>query len=344
MTRRRLIATVGALAALALSAGVTASLGAAPKLSLTSISVSLSKDPQLASQVLAAQAEGYFKQVGLDVKIRTWADGSQIPSAMAAGKVDMAQSIESDALTIIGQGAPVHMIAGISNMSGTIGLVIPKGSTIAKPTDLEGKTIGGTKAAYLFRWIDGFCKFAKPTCDPAKINVVNVDPPDHPTVIQSKSVAGVISFEPYLDLSAQNGAKVVATGVGYTMAGYKRPGKIWSGQITLYARDSFVQDHKDVLVAYLKALQKANAWINADKARASKVLAPLFGLKQDLLVKMLKRNVYGLAIDKTFLNDVRDVGAFMVKDHEIPKNPPLSQSVDVSVLKAVDAHLVTATP
>ena len=67
-------------------------------------------------------------------------------------------------------------------------------------------------------------------------------------------------------------------------------------------------------------------------------------MKQDLLVKMLKRNVYGLAIDKTFLNDVRDVGAFMVKDHEIPKNPPLSQSVDVSVLKAVDAHLVTATP
>src|SRR4051812_3606489 len=169
--------------------------------------------------------------------------------------------------------------------------------------------------AYLFRWIDGFGKFATPPCNPSKINVVNVDPPAHPTVIQSKSVAAVISFEPYLDLSAQNGAKVVATGVGYTMADFKKPGKIWSGQITLYVRDSFVQQHKDVLVAYLKALQKANTWINADKVRASKVLAPLFGLKQSLLLKVLKRNIYGLAIDKTSMNDVTDVGEFMVKDH-----------------------------
>src|SRR5262249_31162418 len=149
--------------------------------------------------------------------LKGWADGSQIPAAMAAGKVDVAQSAESDPLTIIGQGAPVKIISGISNISAVVGLVLPKKSSIAKPADLVGKTIGGTKAASSFAWLDGFCKYANPPCDPKKINVVNVDPPDHPSVLQSGSVSGVISFPPYIILSAQNGAYIAADGNGYHM-------------------------------------------------------------------------------------------------------------------------------
>ena len=35
---------------------------------------------------------------------------------------------------------------------------MPANSKITKPSELNGKTLGGTKAAYLFRWLDGFCK------------------------------------------------------------------------------------------------------------------------------------------------------------------------------------------
>jgi NitT/TauT family transport system substrate-binding protein len=312
-------------------------------LSMTDISVSMSKDPQLATQTLVAQKQGFFDEVGLNVELRTWADGSQIPAAMAAGQVGMAQSIESDALSIIAQGAPVKMVAGISNMSSTIGLVVPNSVSIPTPKDIEGKTIGGTLAAYLYRWLDGFCQQGQ-KCDPDAVNLVNIDPPDHATVITTGDVDGLISFEPYLDLSALNDARIVATGTGYDMDDFKEDASIWTGQITLYVRDEMIQDHPDVLVAYLEAMQKANEWINEDKDRAAALLAPEFGLDEAVTRSVMERNIYGLAIDDQFLADVKDVGEFMVSDNEIPENPPLTESVDTSILKQVDPALVTAEP
>jgi putative hydroxymethylpyrimidine transport system substrate-binding protein len=91
--------------------------------------------------IYAAQADGYFKQAGLDVKIRKPADPAAPIKDVAAGRVDLAISYEPEVLRARDKGLHVVAVGALVNAPLTSIISLPR-AKIRRPADLKGKKVG----------------------------------------------------------------------------------------------------------------------------------------------------------------------------------------------------------
>jgi putative hydroxymethylpyrimidine transport system substrate-binding protein len=91
--------------------------------------------------IYAAQANGRFRDVGLDVKIRTPSDPAAPIRQVAAGRVDLAISYEPEVLRARDHGLKVVSVGALVQRPLTSIIALP-GSGIKKPADLKGKKVG----------------------------------------------------------------------------------------------------------------------------------------------------------------------------------------------------------
>src|SRR5919204_4586929 len=91
--------------------------------------------------IYAAQAAGYFKEAGLDLKIRVPNDPSVPIKEVAAGRVDLAISYEPELLRARDQGLNVVSVGAIVQRPLTSIVSLPE-AKIRRPADLKGKTVG----------------------------------------------------------------------------------------------------------------------------------------------------------------------------------------------------------
>ncbi len=93
------------------------------------------------SGLYVAQEKGYFKAVGLDVKIAQASDGGTA-QLVAAGKADFAISYQEEVTTARSENLPVVALASVIQHN-TSGFAAPMNKGIKTPADFNGKTYGG---------------------------------------------------------------------------------------------------------------------------------------------------------------------------------------------------------
>jgi putative hydroxymethylpyrimidine transport system substrate-binding protein len=91
--------------------------------------------------IYAAQADGYFKQAGLNVKIRQPADPAAPIKQVAAGRVDLAISYEPELLRARDKGLRVVAVGALVRTPLTSIISLPR-AKIRRPADLKGKKVG----------------------------------------------------------------------------------------------------------------------------------------------------------------------------------------------------------
>jgi len=91
--------------------------------------------------IYAAQSQGYFKQAGLDLKIRTPNDPSVPIKDVAAGRVDLAISYEPELLRARDDGLSVISVGALVQKPLTSIISLDK-PAITSPSQLAGKTVG----------------------------------------------------------------------------------------------------------------------------------------------------------------------------------------------------------
>jgi putative hydroxymethylpyrimidine transport system substrate-binding protein len=118
------------------------SSGASQAKGLQKVSLMLDWYPNAVHSFLyAAQANGYFKEQGLDVDIKMPADTNDPLKLVAAGQVDMALSYEPEVLVARGENIPVQSFGAVVRHPLNY-LMVPANGPIKSPKDLSGKTVG----------------------------------------------------------------------------------------------------------------------------------------------------------------------------------------------------------
>ncbi|CAM3755016.1 ABC transporter substrate-binding protein [Marinicrinis lubricantis] len=93
------------------------------------------------SGLYAAIEQGYFAEQGLQIEVQMPADTNDPLRLVAAGKVDLALSYQMQVLMARAEGIPVQSLAALVRHPLNY-LLVPTGSGIQSPKDLEGKTVG----------------------------------------------------------------------------------------------------------------------------------------------------------------------------------------------------------
>jgi putative hydroxymethylpyrimidine transport system substrate-binding protein len=114
-----------------------------------------------------AQARGYFKQAGLDLKIRQPADPAAPIKQVAAGRVDLAISYEPEVLRARSNGLHVVSVGALVRTPLTSIISLPK-AKIARPADLKGKTVGTAGIDYQHAYLQTILKHANVSASSVK--------------------------------------------------------------------------------------------------------------------------------------------------------------------------------
>ena len=344
MTDRRYdrAGTLGIGALLALGAVIVLSFGlaagAAPE--RKTLDVHTARDAQLASQLVIGQVKGFFREQGVDVQIKYFTAGSEIPPGMAAGSIVMASAGAPNAISLAATNFPMRVIAQIGDVSGAQGIVVRPQAGIRTPKDLEGKKMGIVKAGPA---LDLFGKFSRTYgVDQAKITMANMLPPDLLTAFAKGDIDAYTVWEPYLTRGEQLGGKIFHTGTQSYIPGAEGPKRIFSMSCVLFTLESFVKQNPNTTLALLRGLKQAQQFLD-NPANAEAVLdvltEPLNIPKADLK-KIMARNRYQLQIDQTLLDSMDAQTEFLHSIGFLRGAPKARTYVEPRFLREVDATLV----
>ena len=143
------------------------------------------------SGMYIAKAKGWYRQAGLSVSFVQPGDSDPL-QLLAAGKADIAVSVQESLLPARAEGLPVQSVAAILQHN-TSGLVSLASDHITRPRDLEGKTYGGYGGQLETALVDKLVE-----CDggdPSKVKTVDVGEADYRVGLQRNQYDSVWIFD-----------------------------------------------------------------------------------------------------------------------------------------------------
>ena len=208
-TKRLLIWQISMAACL----GLAGAIGARPALALDKITVGVIPITDCAPIFLGRQ-KGFFAKQTLDVTIESAQGGAELVNPVVSGQREFGFSNVSSLM--IAQTRGIDLVAVSPGASSTgerghdFGAIVAAGdSPIKNAKDLEGKTvavnnlnnIGDTSVNASMRAAGG---------DPKKVNYVELAFPAMPAALADKRIDAAWIVEPFLTITSEHGAKVVA--------------------------------------------------------------------------------------------------------------------------------------
>nr|MCW2727413.1 ABC-type nitrate/sulfonate/bicarbonate transport system, periplasmic component [Aeromicrobium sp.] len=210
--------------------------------------------------------KGFFEDEGIELKLTKTTGGAAAVPGVMNGEFDLAFGNIMSLMVAQDQGLPLKFVANGTTTSGQegkdfSGVVVPKGSDIASPKDLEGKTvsvnnlknIGDTTVRYVVEADGG---------DQSKIKFSEVAFPDAPAALAKGDVDAAWILEPFLSKAVAEGGTVISwnyveTSPQLDIAGY-------------FAKNETIAKDADIIKKFRTAMDKSleYAQANPDEVRA----------------------------------------------------------------------------
>jgi NitT/TauT family transport system substrate-binding protein len=204
-----------------------------------------------------ALKEGYFKQAGLTVTVKSVTQSTTAIPDLLHGSIDVIAGgnyvsfFEADANGTF----PLQILApAIDCAAGTYGVVAMPSSGITKPADLAGKTI----AVNLTQNIQTLTTSAVLSADGvngSSLHYVQVPFPDMVAALQAGRVDAISAVEPFLSAALAAGGKLVTSTCTGSIADFPLSG--------YETTQSWVRQHAAAARAFQQALEKGNAYADA---------------------------------------------------------------------------------
>jgi putative hydroxymethylpyrimidine transport system substrate-binding protein len=209
--------------------------------------------------IYAAQANGEFKEAGLDVEIRQPPDPAAPIKQVAAGRVDLAISYEPEVLRARDQGLAVVSVAALVQKPLTSIISLPK-AKISKPADLEGKTVGTAGIDYQEAYLKAILSEAG--VGPASVKVRNVGFGFSPALITGKIDAALGAFWNY------EGEELKLRGKRPRIIRLDEAGVPTYNELVLVANEDALERDGDKLRAFIGAVSRGTRDLRQDPDKA----------------------------------------------------------------------------
>jgi len=266
-------------AALLLSASTLAQ--AAPDLS----EVTLVLGDQARNLRSLVEASGVLKDAPYHYRWANFQGAAPLFEAQRAGAVDTSYAGDLPVLMAASGGVPLKIIATNVGDAGANGLIVPADSPVRSVKELAGKEVvissarGSISQHLLYEALDE----AKVPRD--SVSVRFVLPTDASAAFNAGQIGAWATFDPYLGIAEQHGARLLRDGTGLTTA----------LSFVTATRQSLDDPGKRAAIAdFVQRLAKARAWALAHKAAYNQVYAQLTRLPPADAEKITARISHGI--------------------------------------------------
>mgnify|MGYP000217410994 CR=1 FL=1 len=270
------------IGALAVFAASVLTIGAA---NAQTVEIWTSRDAQQGGVAVVAEQKGFFKDAGVDVKVRFVSSGSEIPAGMAGRSISVAIAGWTNPMSMISNGLPVKILARTADTSGAFAIVARGAEKIKSVKDLEGKKIGLMRLPLIMPMLTKACAAAG--CDFNKLTLVNMQPEDIVLAFQRGNVDAVLIWEPWATYARQlNGNALLSASDEVTLDGKKQ--KLEGLYAAVFARTDFIEGNPAGTKAILKGLIEASKWMKANTDEAASIISKQINIPKHIVVTTLE--------------------------------------------------------
>jgi len=260
-----------------------------------------------------AQQRGFFRDEGLDVTLDDCIGGQRCLRRLLDGHADLATSSEMPVVLRSFERGDLAVIATITNASDNLKLVARKAAGIAQGGQLEGKRIGvivGTVAQYVVEM-----HLLDVGVDPKRVTMVPLQPEEVAAALRTGRVDAAAVWEPYA-YEALRGPD--APGLRLPLSG---------GYIETYdlvAARALFGAREPQLVRLLRAVDRAEAFIQQEPAAAQAILMQRLGLDQHFVDWVWHGMAFRLSLDQSLLTTMEAEARWAQREGHVPAGTRLN--------------------
>ncbi len=307
---------LGALPAAATAAPLTLAIGDLPQFAL----------------LLVAEQQGYYAQEGLDLRITHCVNGRACLKLLTDGKVQLAAAVETPIVLALHGGASFDIVATVATSTKGDRFVARRDRGIRSAADLAGRRIGFVKDTGGHFFTSAFLYFHG--IDPAAVTLVPLDPADPSGALVRGEVDAAGFYQPH--------ATIALKALGEKAQLLPSAG-LHTATVNLVARRGQDSASDGDLLRLLRALRRAQHYVEAQPAAAKQSLAQKLKLDAALFGAVFDDFDYRLALDQALLGSLEAQSRWAMREGLVPRGPlpDYLDRVRSAPLKALDARAVT---
>ena len=253
------------------------------------ITVAIGTGP-VTSLIHIAFAKGYFENEGLDFVIQQHQSGKSAFNAVVQGEADLATAAETPIMLAIMRGEKIYVLATISSTDKNKMIVARKDKGVSIPNDLKGKKIGvsiGTNAEF---FMDSF--LIMHGISRGEVEVINVESNAIVDTLVGEEVDAVSTWNPYINM--------LQKGLGDNGVTFSGEG-IYRETFNIITKQDFTNENPETIKKVLRALIKANEFIEENPDEAQEIVAGRIGMDRAVFNELWELFNFEVTLDQSLL-------------------------------------------
>ncbi len=310
-----------------------------PQVDLPKLTVGIQVSPAM-GLVMVAESAGYFDEAGVDVEIKEFTAGKFALQAFLGGSLDIAVSGE----------VPVTLSTLQGNQFRVIGQVVERTINEVRVVALKedgldtAESYFGAKKRKLATSFGGGPEFftynflKKHGIAPESVELISQRPEDMPAAVVSGSVDAVSIFDPFARIAER---ELGNTGITFADA------DIYSELYVIDVMQSTIDQKRDNLLAFLRGLHAAEAFIQSKPAEAKAIVISYTKLEKSLVDEIWGNFVFKVSLNRLFLDYTTAQTHWAIEKGDYPPTTPIpdfSRIAEPALLQEIAPEAVQLGP
>ncbi|MBI5739395.1 MAG: NrtA/SsuA/CpmA family ABC transporter substrate-binding protein [Nitrospirae bacterium] len=249
-----------------------------------------------------AQAQGYFRQEGLEVVPQLHSYGKLTLDALLAGKADFATIGETPFMFAVMKGEKISVIVTIQNSNKNNAVIARKDSGIRAPRDLKGRRIAVTSGTIGEFYMDTF--LAANGISRKDVKIVFLSPARMLEALTSGEIDAASTWNPDLILMQR---KLGDKGTTF----YNED--IYTQNFQIVASQDYIRKNPERVRKVLRALVRAEEFVGKSPAEAQKIVAASRQMERSLLGDMWQVSTFNVKLDQSLVLALEDESRWAIK-------------------------------
>ena len=280
--------------------------------------------------IYVAQARGFFRDEGLELKLRECASGRECYQWLQDGQVDIATAAELLVATGIANRRDLAIVATISTSSYQIKLVARRSAQIVEAPQIRGKRVGTVPGSSAEYFLDNWLVFND--IDPAQVSVVGLPPDKLVAALEARSVDAIAIWEPL--------ASSAALALGGDAITFASP-RVYTQHFNLVGTRTTLSRREDDVVRLLRALVRAQRDIQEQPEAARALLAQRLHLAPAVAATMMENQDYRVRLDQSLVTTMQGEARWAAHNAGGARgSTDMLRAIDAAPLLRVDAAAV----
>ncbi len=287
----------------------------------------------LTSAIMIAENKEYFKEEGLNVKIKEFDSGRNALAAMLENKdIDICTVAQTPVVLHSFNRDDFVIIGAMVYSYNDVKVLVRQDKGINKPMDLIGRKVGVTRGSTGHFYLSTLLNYNGLHC--SDVNEIDINASELPQALADGRVDAISTWEPHnLNAIKLLGEKTLLL-----------PGEdIFREDFYFVVHKSFVKDNPETLKTFLQAIEKGEKFIQGNKDESITIVSERIKVDKEAAASVWDDFSYQLILDQSIFVSLEAEARWAIRDGlvEGKEVPNYLDFIYIDALEAVNPEAVT---